>query len=490
MKNLIVSGVALLGLLIAPLASAQTYYPTYYNGMPAEQVGCISIPVGLTTGSRGTSVLTLQNFLIARNYPGGGSWMATSYFGPATQAAVRNFQQSQYLPQSGMVDAATAIAISRVSCPFNQGAMAVLPSLSQTPTYPYTYPQQYSNYYPSYLSTGQAGNNYYGNNYYGTAPAITSLSQNTGMPGNVVTIYGVGFDQWNNTVNFGGTMLPNVPSNNGISLTFTIPSNYYSYSLAGTAVQLSVANSRGTSNALSFTVWGTQNNCGLYGNSCGCNYNGYNYLPTGQAGNTYYPYNSTYGYINGSCLPPNTATPVINYLSPTFGAVGTSVSVYGTGFSTSGNTVHFGTGIITNLNSYDGRSVSFTVPNTLTGYGNQPITLSTYQVSVSNSAGITSGSVPFTVTGTISSPYAQSAAVSITNFAFNPVVTTVRAGTTITWTNNDAVSHTVTSDNSAFIGSSTLAPGQTFSATFNTLGTFTYHCAIHPGMIGTVVVTQ
>jgi len=372
MKTSIISGVALFSLLIAPLALAQTYYPTSY--------GCVSVPVGISLGSRGSSVLTLQNFLISRNYPGGGAWMATSYFGAATQAAVRNFQQSQNLFQTGMVDATTASAISRVSClPLAGQSGSVLGSVYTTPTYPYTYPTPTLTYpqYPTYP------------NYYGNAPVITSLSQNTGMPGNVVIIYGVGFDTWNNTVNFGGTMLSNISSPNGTSLTFTVPSTYYSYSLAGTAVQLSVSGGRGTSNTLGFTVWGQNNYCGLYGyNNCGCN--------------NYYPY--TYGYNSAaSCLPANTATPVINYLSPTSGPVGTTVTVYGSGFSTAGNTVHFGTGIITNLNSHDGRSVSFIVPNTLTGFGSQPITFSTYQVSVTNNVGITSGSVPFTVTGLISS---------------------------------------------------------------------------------------
>jgi plastocyanin len=60
-------------------------------------------------------------------------------------------------------------------------------------------------------------------------------------------------------------------------------------------------------------------------------------------------------------------------------------------------------------------------------------------------------------------------------------------GTTVTWTNDDGVNHTVTSDQGAF-DSGPLATGQTFSQTFNQAGTFTYHCTIHPSMQGTVVV--
>ncbi len=77
--------------------------------------------------------------------------------------------------------------------------------------------------------------------------------------------------------------------------------------------------------------------------------------------------------------------------------------------------------------------------------------------------------------------------VSISGFAFVPAVDTVKAGATVTWTNQDAVAHTVTADDGTF-GSAHLGNGATFSRTFNTAGTFTYHCAIHASMHGTVVV--
>ncbi len=77
--------------------------------------------------------------------------------------------------------------------------------------------------------------------------------------------------------------------------------------------------------------------------------------------------------------------------------------------------------------------------------------------------------------------------VSISGFAFVPAVDTVKAGTTVTWTNQDAVAHTVTADDGTF-GSAHLGNGVTFARAFNTAGTFTYHCAIHPSMHGTVVV--
>jgi len=79
-------------------------------------------------------------------------------------------------------------------------------------------------------------------------------------------------------------------------------------------------------------------------------------------------------------------------------------------------------------------------------------------------------------------------AVSISGYAFNPASLNVSTGTTVTWTNNDSVTHTVTSDTGAFT-SGNLDPGQTFSFTFSQAGTFAYHCSIHTSMHGTVTVT-
>ncbi len=77
--------------------------------------------------------------------------------------------------------------------------------------------------------------------------------------------------------------------------------------------------------------------------------------------------------------------------------------------------------------------------------------------------------------------------VSIAGFAFSPATLTVPAGTTVTWTNNDATTHTVTSDTGAF-NSSFLSPGATFSFTFTQAGTYKYHCSIHTYMTAEVVV--
>jgi plastocyanin len=78
-------------------------------------------------------------------------------------------------------------------------------------------------------------------------------------------------------------------------------------------------------------------------------------------------------------------------------------------------------------------------------------------------------------------------ASTLTNRAFAPDEVDVAVGDTVTWMNTDAVAHTSTSDASAW-DSGVVAPGGRFSRAFQTAGTFEYHCAIHHGMVGTVVV--
>jgi len=77
--------------------------------------------------------------------------------------------------------------------------------------------------------------------------------------------------------------------------------------------------------------------------------------------------------------------------------------------------------------------------------------------------------------------------VSIANFSFSPATITINKGMTVVWTNNDSAPHQIASDNGTF-NSNPLSNGDSFAFTFSTPGTFTYHCAIHPSMTGTVIV--
>lgn len=81
----------------------------------------------------------------------------------------------------------------------------------------------------------------------------------------------------------------------------------------------------------------------------------------------------------------------------------------------------------------------------------------------------------------------QECHVDIEDFAFGPAAIEIDAGTTVVWENYDSAAHTVTADDGSF-DSGEVTQGQTFSQTFDTPGTFTYHCAIHPNMTGTITV--
>jgi plastocyanin len=82
---------------------------------------------------------------------------------------------------------------------------------------------------------------------------------------------------------------------------------------------------------------------------------------------------------------------------------------------------------------------------------------------------------------------ARSAAVGIKEFKFAPAALEVRPGTTVTWTNRDEETHTITSTTGAF-ASAGLGNDETFSQTFSKPGTYQYFCALHPKMRATVVV--
>lgn len=74
---------------------------------------------------------------------------------------------------------------------------------------------------------------------------------------------------------------------------------------------------------------------------------------------------------------------------------------------------------------------------------------------------------------------------TIAGFAFSPKTVTVNVGDSITWTNNDGVTHNATGSGFA---TGSIASGGSKAVTFNSAGTFAYRCTIHPTMTGTVVV--
>jgi plastocyanin len=82
---------------------------------------------------------------------------------------------------------------------------------------------------------------------------------------------------------------------------------------------------------------------------------------------------------------------------------------------------------------------------------------------------------------------AADAEVKIDNFTFSPQRLTVKAGTTVTWINEDDIPHTVASKAKLF-KSKALDTGDKFSFTFTTPGAYEYFCSLHPHMTATIVV--
>lgn len=77
--------------------------------------------------------------------------------------------------------------------------------------------------------------------------------------------------------------------------------------------------------------------------------------------------------------------------------------------------------------------------------------------------------------------------VEIKDFKFNPETTTIPAGTTVIWINNDSTNHTVVSASGNELDSGIITPGGIFAHIFNDSGTYEYHCSINTIMVGSIV---
>ena len=71
--------------------------------------------------------------------------------------------------------------------------------------------------------------------------------------------------------------------------------------------------------------------------------------------------------------------------------------------------------------------------------------------------------------------------------SFDPPQISVPTGGIVSWTNDDSIQHTVTSDEGLF-DAGPISPGDTFENVFDSAGEVGYHCAIHPFMTGRVMV--
>jgi plastocyanin len=100
---------------------------------------------------------------------------------------------------------------------------------------------------------------------------------------------------------------------------------------------------------------------------------------------------------------------------------------------------------------------------------------------------------PTSAVSSAAAPAAAGGAVTVKQFQFMPAELVVKAGTTVTWTNQDDILHTATSGatpgtpDGQFDGPMD-GPGKSFSHTFGRPGRHPYFCNRHTSMTGTVVV--
>jgi plastocyanin len=95
-----------------------------------------------------------------------------------------------------------------------------------------------------------------------------------------------------------------------------------------------------------------------------------------------------------------------------------------------------------------------------------------------------------------SSPSAPTTSADVTismlgdrgNQSYSPNPATMRVGQTVAWKNTDSTAHDATQDASRFATTTVNAGATSAPLTMSTAGTFTYHCTIHPGMVGTITV--
>ena len=85
--------------------------------------------------------------------------------------------------------------------------------------------------------------------------------------------------------------------------------------------------------------------------------------------------------------------------------------------------------------------------------------------------------------------WAQEVKIDIKEFMFGPKDLNVAVGTKVTWVNDDEIPHTVAESHKVF-RSGALDTGDSYSWVFDTPGEYEYFCALHPQMLGKIVVSQ
>lgn len=102
-------------------------------------------------------------------------------------------------------------------------------------------------------------------------------------------------------------------------------------------------------------------------------------------------------------------------------------------------------------------------------------------------AAVVAGALGMALLSGARAPAATPARIDIQEFRYAPPLLTIAPGATVTWTNHDEETHTVTASGGAF-ASPGIESEESFTQTLARPGTYTYYCSLHPYMRATVVV--
>lgn len=385
-------------MFLFPFVSKAENIPGYTNPV------CLDISSNWQLGTRDTvsrgEVARIQEYL---NVPAGAY---AGYFGKLTFTAIKGFQASNGLPTTGYVGPLTRAKLKSLTCPPGGNTAAVSSTQTgQTTT--------------TTTTTGTTTTPPSTNIITAIEPSIASISPATAAIGSTVTVSGSGFSLAENTINFGVSTVIKVAATTNQLLTFTVPSIThpacldFGCKIVQTAIVpgkylVSIKNTNGISNEFALNV-------------------------TDQA--------------------PTTGAPTISNILPATGVVGTQVSIVGSGFTTTDNTINFGDNtVITGLSSSNGTTLSFTVPSSThpacldlgCKIATVPITAGAYNVSVTNKNG-TSGSIVFRVIADTVTPQA-------------PAISSFAPGTGTTGTQVALLGTGFTQDSLVHFGTVTVTP--------------------------------
>jgi hypothetical protein len=434
----ITTAVVLTLLFGAHIAFAQSVYPAYYQPNPTLQPtintfggSCVNINKDLSVGARGSDVLALQKFILSRNYPGGGSWMLTGYYGAATRAGVIDIQIDMHVPQTGILDGATRAALANFTCGQNYNQYNQQYNQSPSQQYPWSITQPWYN-----LPTGQAGNTSYTyGNYNGNCSTVYGASSCPPAQGQCGWYTVAGHNYFNDCgpSNPNGTIFPNYDGNN--------PYGNYGSVNAPTISNISGPN---TINVNTTGTWIVSiNNPYLpNGQAGGSNYSSINvdwgdtgsYLTSSGSQQVFGSQSATFTHAyeqsgtftvrftltnaygsntstitvqaNGNGSNNTNGSPWISFITPNSGHVGSQITIIGNGFS-GDNTVHFGNGGKMHVTSASGNYIYFTIPQYLSpcdvqtssnvcAQYLQTVSAGQYQIYVTTN-GVNSNSLTFTV---------------------------------------------------------------------------------------------